>query len=130
MLSGERVERVVAHPEIVGTEDLLCVHQHSVEVALCGFTLSAGARGCCRSGRSLPRSPRATGDSERRIGSRQAREHRRRLADFGVADQAEFADAIRSGKLDLGDPALLAAVRAAVTDRLAVANPRYLSQPG
>ncbi|MER2092507.1 MAG: DUF6285 domain-containing protein, partial [Saccharopolyspora rectivirgula] len=69
-------------------------------------------------------------ERELRFGSRQAREHRRRLADFGVADQAEFADAIRSGKLDPGDPALLAAVRAAVTDRLAVANPRYLSQPG
>lgn len=56
-------------------------------------------------------------------------EHRRRLAGLGVADQAGFAAAVRRGDLDAHDPAVLAAARAAVTARLAVANPRYLEQP-
>ncbi|MBP2366232.1 phosphotransferase family protein [Pseudonocardia parietis] len=56
--------------------------------------------------------------------------HRERLAAFARDDQAGLASAIRAGVLDADDPALLAAVRAAVTDRLAVANPRYLTQPG
>lgn len=42
---------------------------------------------------------------------------------------ARVAAAIRDGTIDADDPALLAAVRAAVTDRLAVANPRYLTHP-
>jgi aminoglycoside phosphotransferase (APT) family kinase protein len=66
---------------------------------------------------------------ELRLGPGQERRHVERLARFGVADQAGLAAAIRSGEIDADDPALLAAVRAAVTDRLAVANPRYLSHP-
>ncbi|HEY0803683.1 MAG TPA: phosphotransferase family protein, partial [Pseudonocardiaceae bacterium] len=58
------------------------------------------------------------------------RRHDDRLAAFGQSDQAGLAAAIRSGELDADDPALLAAVRAAVTDRLTVANPRYLLDPG
>jgi aminoglycoside phosphotransferase (APT) family kinase protein len=68
-------------------------------------------------------------ERELRLGPAQEQRHRERLAAFGQADQAGLAAAIRSGKLDPDDPALLAAVRAAVTDRVAVANPRYLSRP-
>ncbi|HET6257423.1 MAG TPA: DUF6285 domain-containing protein, partial [Pseudonocardia sp.] len=67
---------------------------------------------------------------ELRLGPEQERRHAERLARFGVTDQAALAAAIRSREIDADDPALLAAVRAAVTDRLAVANPRYLSHPG
>jgi aminoglycoside phosphotransferase (APT) family kinase protein len=63
------------------------------------------------------------------LGSEQERQHRERLAAFAQQDQAGLAAAIRAGALDAEDPALLAAIRAAVTDRLTVANPRYLSDP-
>ena len=63
------------------------------------------------------------------FGPEQERRHRERLAAFAQADQAGLAAAIRAGVLDAEDPALLAAVRAAATERLIVANPRYLSQP-
>lgn len=68
-------------------------------------------------------------ERELRLGPAQEQRHRERLAAFGQADQSGLAAAIRSGKLDPDDPALLTAVRAAVTDRVAVANPRYLSRP-
>ena len=68
-------------------------------------------------------------ERELRLGPAQEQRHRERLAAFGQAGQAGLAAAIRSGKLDPDDPVLLAAVRAAVTDRVAVANPRYLSRP-
>lgn len=67
---------------------------------------------------------------ELRLGPEHERRHRARLAALGYADQAGLAAAIRAGEIDDTDPALLATVRAAVTDRLAVANPRYLTQPG
>ncbi|WP_214404273.1 phosphotransferase family protein [Pseudonocardia lacus] len=69
-------------------------------------------------------------ERELRLGPEQAGRQRRRLAALARADQAGLAAAIRSGALAADDPAVLAAVRAAVTDRLAVANPRYLQQPG
>jgi aminoglycoside phosphotransferase (APT) family kinase protein len=74
----------------------------------------------------------ALGGVERELllGPEQERRHRERLAAFGRRDQAELAAAIRSGEIAADDAALLAAVRAAVTDRLAVANPRYLAHPG
>jgi aminoglycoside phosphotransferase (APT) family kinase protein len=74
----------------------------------------------------------ALGGIERELllGPEQERRHRERLAAFGCRDQAELCAAIRSGEIAADDPALLAAVRAAVTDRLTVANPRYLSHPG
>lgn len=62
------------------------------------------------------------------MGPEQERRHRARLATLGQLDQAELAAAIRSGVLAADDPAVLAVVRAGVTDRLAVANPRYLTQ--
>ncbi|HYS38658.1 MAG TPA: phosphotransferase family protein [Pseudonocardiaceae bacterium] len=63
------------------------------------------------------------------LGPELQRRHDMRLAAFGQHDQAGLAAAIRAGEVDADDPALLAAVRAAVTDRLAVANPRYLLDP-
>jgi aminoglycoside phosphotransferase (APT) family kinase protein len=64
------------------------------------------------------------------LGPEQERRHRERLAAFAQDDQAGLAAAIRAGVIEVDDPALLAAVRAAVTDRLTVANPRYLAHPG
>lgn len=66
---------------------------------------------------------------ELQLGPEQERRHRARLAALGQLDQAELAAAIRSGALDADDPAVLAVVRAGVTDRLTVANPKYLLQP-
>jgi aminoglycoside phosphotransferase (APT) family kinase protein len=68
-------------------------------------------------------------ERELRLGPDQAGRQRRRLAALARADQAGFAAAIRSGELAADDPGVLAAVRAAVTDRLVVANPRYLQNP-
>jgi aminoglycoside phosphotransferase (APT) family kinase protein len=68
-------------------------------------------------------------ERELMLGPELQRRHSARLAAFGQADQAGLAAAIRAGEIDADDPALLAAVRAAVTDRLAVANPRYLFNP-
>ncbi|KAA9159624.1 phosphotransferase family protein [Amycolatopsis acidicola] len=67
-------------------------------------------------------------ERELRLGPEQEQRHRERLATLGQVDQAGLAAAIRSGAVDAEDPALLEVVRAAVTDRLAVANPRYLSE--
>lgn len=55
----------------------------------------------------------------------QEAEHGKRLARLGVRDDAELAGAIRSGALDDRYDEVLSAVRAAVSDKLAVANPRY-----
>lgn len=68
-------------------------------------------------------------ERELRLGPGQEQRHRERLAALSQSDQAGLAAAIRSGELSADDPALLAAVRAAVTDRVAVANPRYLTYP-
>ncbi|RBM16297.1 phosphotransferase family protein [Prauserella sp. PE36] len=64
-----------------------------------------------------------------RLGEEQERRHARRLAALGVGSTAELAAALRAGKLDPADPSVLAAVRADVTDRLAVADPRYFEHP-
>lgn len=71
----------------------------------------------------------ATVERELTHGGQQRSEHRQRLVELGCTDQAELATAIRFGTVDPHDPAVIAAVRAAVTDRLAVANPRYLADP-
>ncbi|MEU9356652.1 phosphotransferase family protein [Streptomyces sp. NPDC048301] len=57
-----------------------------------------------------------------------AEAHARRLAALGRRDDRELAEAIRDGAVDPGDPAVLAAVRGGVTDKLAVANPAYAAQ--
>jgi aminoglycoside phosphotransferase (APT) family kinase protein len=64
------------------------------------------------------------------LGPELQRRHDARLAALGQSDQAGLAAAIRTGRIDADDPKLLATVRAAVTDRLIVANPRYLLNPG
>ena len=63
------------------------------------------------------------------LGPQQADAHRARLAALGVASDAELAEAIRTGALDDRLAEVRAAVRAAVADKLAVANPAYLEQP-
>lgn len=52
--------------------------------------------------------------------------HDGRLAELGMADDAELAASIRSGALDDRYDEVKAAVWASVRDKLAVANPRYL----
>lgn len=63
-------------------------------------------------------------ERELRHGDAQERRHRERLAALGFATQAELARALRAGEVERMD--VLPAVRAAVTDRLLVANPRRL----
>jgi len=58
-------------------------------------------------------------------GSAQAEAHHARLATLGVADDAELARGIRDGTFDDRLPEVTAAVRAAVADKLAVADPRW-----
>jgi hypothetical protein len=64
------------------------------------------------------------------LGPDQAAAHRLRLAGLGVASDAEFAAAIRSGALDWRSDEVRAVVRATVTDKLAVAHPLYLRHEG
>jgi hypothetical protein len=59
------------------------------------------------------------------LGPAQAEEHAARLAELGVADDAELAAAVREGRFD-GDDALTAALVRAVRAKLEVANPGYL----
>jgi aminoglycoside phosphotransferase (APT) family kinase protein len=65
---------------------------------------------------------------EMSYGRVQQERQRQRLAELGVLSESELALAIRGGTIAADDPAVLGAVRAAVTDRLLVANPRYLTQ--
>ncbi len=51
--------------------------------------------------------------------------HTRRLAELGFADDRALAEAIRSGRLDDRWDEVLAAVAAGVTDKVAIANPKY-----
>jgi hypothetical protein len=55
--------------------------------------------------------------------------HRSRLAGLGCADDAALAGAIADGGLDDRWDDVVDAVRAAVRDRLLVANPRHLTAP-
>ena len=55
--------------------------------------------------------------------------HRELLETLGVADDAELAAAIRSGALDDRIDEVRALVWQSVRDKLAVANPKYLSSP-
>ncbi|MEY2422563.1 MAG: hypothetical protein QOI95_2630 [Acidimicrobiaceae bacterium] len=60
------------------------------------------------------------------LGPVQADAHRERLEELGFADEAELAAAIRSGAVDDRYDEIKAAVTATVTDKLRVANPKYL----
>jgi hypothetical protein len=66
----------------------------------------------------------------RRLGEVLARIHRARLAALGCADDAALCAAIRDGSLDHRFDQVAAAVRAATVDKLTVANPGHLAQPG
>ena len=70
----------------------------------------------------------ATVERELELGPAQAERHAERLAELGVADDAELAAAIRSGDLDVDPARLRALLRASVDDKLAVANPRYAAR--
>ena len=65
-------------------------------------------------------------EREMELGSAMAAAHRRRLDRLGVADDAELAMRIRRGDLDDRLDDVRDALRAAVTDKLRVANPTYL----
>ncbi|MFI9557288.1 DUF6285 domain-containing protein [Nonomuraea endophytica] len=65
-------------------------------------------------------------EREIELGPAQAAEHAERLAGLGVGSDAELATRIREGRAD--DPALLAALTAAVRAKLDVANPGYAAQ--
>ena len=58
------------------------------------------------------------------------RRHRARLAALGCADDAGLCAAIRDGSLDHRFDAVVEAVRAAIVDKLTVANPGHLALPG
>jgi hypothetical protein len=60
------------------------------------------------------------------LGAHQQVRHAERLAALGVLDDAELAAGIRSGRFDDRLDEVRALVRAAVEDKLRVANPRYL----
>ncbi len=59
------------------------------------------------------------------LGPHQLIEHTRRLEELGVRSEAELAAAIREGQCDDRLDEVIDAVRATVTEKLAVANPRY-----
>jgi len=63
---------------------------------------------------------------ELELGPDQAVAHAARLEGLGVHNDAELAAAIRCGALDARADEVRAVVRAAVADKLAVANPAYL----
>ena len=65
-------------------------------------------------------------EREIELGPEQDRAHEARLAQLGVSDDVELAAAIRERRFDDRAEELRALLRAAVLDKLAVANPRYL----
>ena len=66
-------------------------------------------------------------ERELALGTTHEEAHRDRLRSLGVADDAALAAAIRSGELDDRLPEVRALVWQSVRDKLAVANPRYLT---
>ncbi|MEM9515239.1 MAG: DUF6285 domain-containing protein [Actinomycetota bacterium] len=64
-------------------------------------------------------------ERELAVGAEHAQRHAERLAELGVADDAELAAAIRSGALTSDEAELRAVLLAATLDKLAVANPTY-----
>jgi aminoglycoside phosphotransferase (APT) family kinase protein len=69
-------------------------------------------------------------EREALLGAEHARRHQARLAGLRCADDAALCAAIRDGSLDHRFDDVVAAVRAAVTDKLTVANPGHLALPG
>lgn len=66
-------------------------------------------------------------ERELELGTDHAASHGDRLAQLGMADDAQLAAAIRSGDLDDRLEEVRALLRDAVADKLAVANPKYLT---
>lgn len=64
-------------------------------------------------------------EREIELGSAQELRHRERLAQLGVADDAELAAAIRRREFDDRSDELRDLLTESVLDKLAVANPRY-----
>jgi hypothetical protein len=65
-------------------------------------------------------------ERELALGAAHAVAHAARLAQLGVADDAELAARIRTGELDDRYELVRELVAASVRDKLAVANPKYL----
>ena len=68
-------------------------------------------------------------ERELAVGAAQATAHADRLAQLGVADDAELARKIRDGELDDRLDEVRALVWESVRDKLSVANPKYLENP-
>lgn len=68
-------------------------------------------------------------ERELALGPRMVEDHADRLQRLGVASDAALAQAIRDGSLDGRRDEVLATVRAAVRDKLRIANPDYLDDP-
>ena len=68
-------------------------------------------------------------ERELALGREQAASHAEGLARLGVADEGELAAAIRDGSLDDRMAEVTEFVRRTVTDKLRVANPKYLDNP-
>lgn len=66
-------------------------------------------------------------EREMELGPAMKSAHRARLAGLGCTDDADLAAKIRSGEIDAMWDEVVRAVEASVRDKLAVANPRYLS---
>ena len=69
-------------------------------------------------------------ERELTAGDGPALRHAARLRELGCANDAELAARIRDGTIDAADPQVLKSVRAAVRDKLAIADPRMLPGPG
>ena len=65
-------------------------------------------------------------ERELAVGAEQAEAHRARLEQLGVTSDAELAARIRNGEFAERGDELRALLRAAVEDKLRVANPKYL----
>jgi hypothetical protein len=68
-------------------------------------------------------------EREIELGAAQARAHDARLAQLGVADDAELAAAIRERRFDDRADELRQLLTEMVADKLAVANPSYADRP-
>jgi Domain of unknown function (DUF6285) len=69
-------------------------------------------------------------EREIELGPAQREAHQERLEQLGVADDRELAAAIRRREFDDRGDELRALLSDAVLDKLAVANPRYISGGG
>jgi aminoglycoside phosphotransferase (APT) family kinase protein len=69
-------------------------------------------------------------EREAMLAAGHAQSHRARLAALGCSDDAGLCAAIRDGSLDHRFDEVVEAVRAAVVDKLTVANPGHLALPG